>query len=111
MSLSIWSRYWFIAVRRYMRRAGLRRAQNMLDAADGNDDPVGAVVKFVADFVDGFVGEISFEHDLEVVGSLRDEYGAGSGAQITVQKNATDVAGTEDGPALRERHVFPADWP
>ena len=45
----------------------------MLDAADRDDNPRGAVVELVADFVNGFVEQVGFEHDLKVVGVFRDE--------------------------------------
>ena len=84
----------------------LGRFQNVFDAADGDDDPVGAVVELVADFVDGFIKQIGFEKDLEIVGVLRDEARAGGRLQIFLEKDAAHLAIPNVGPALEKRHVF-----
>jgi len=51
------------------------------DAADRNHDPLRPVVQLVADFVDGLVEEVGFEHHLQVFFVLRDEDCAGCGLQ------------------------------
>jgi hypothetical protein len=45
----------------------LSRFQNVFDAADRDDDPIGPIIQFVADFVDRFIEEISLEKNLKVV--------------------------------------------
>src|SRR5207244_12901927 len=78
--------------------------ENVLDAANRDNDPIGAVVEFVADLVDGFVEQVRFEHDLEIVGILRDEGRFGGGGEITLQKDAAHLAIPEIGPTFEERH-------
>src|SRR5207237_4402452 len=80
--------------------------QNVLNAANGNDNPVGAIVELVTDFVDSFVEEISFEKNLEIVGILRDKHRTGSGLQITLEKGAAHLAIPNVGPTLEKRNVF-----
>src|ERR1051325_8118940 len=80
----------------------LRRAENVFDAANRNDDPGRAVVQFVTDFVDGFVEEISFEQDLEIVFIGRNEIGAVSGGEIAVEKDAAHLAIPKVGPTFEE---------
>src|SRR5438552_17875327 len=86
----------------------LIRFQNVFDAADGDDDPVGTVVEFVTDLINSFVEEIGFEKNLEVVRILRDEYRAGRGPQITLEKSAAHLAIPDVGPVFEERNVFGA---
>src|SRR5262249_5148985 len=109
MSLSILSRWLFIIVagsRSYNWSSG--RFQNVFDATDGDDDPVGAVVELVTDFVDGFIEEVSFEKNLEVLGIGRDEDGVRRCLQIILEKGAAHVAIPEVGPAFEKRHIFGA---
>src|ERR1043165_1440284 len=80
----------------------LRRAENVFDAADRNDDPGRAIVQFVADFVNGFVEEISLKQDLEVVFIGWNEIGAVRGGEIAVEKDAAHLAVPKIGPAFEE---------
>src|SRR5438552_16456810 len=63
-------------------------SQNVFDTANGDDDPAGTMVQFVADFVNGFIEQVGFEHDLKIVAVFRDENRAGGGLQIALQKDA-----------------------
>src|SRR6266436_1889245 len=82
------------------------RFQNMFDAADGDDDPVGAVIELVTDFVNGFVEEISLEKDLEVVGILGNKGRVGGGLQIFLEEDATHLSVPDVGPVFEKRRVF-----
>src|SRR5438105_2399472 len=84
----------------------LSRFQNVFDAANWNDNPVGAIVELVTDFVDSFVEEIGFEKNLEIVGILRDKHRTGSGLQITLEKGAAHLAIPNVGPTLEKGNVF-----
>src|SRR2546428_7963436 len=78
----------------------------MFDPADGDDNPVGTIVQFVADFIDGFVEQVGLEQDLEVFLILRDEDRAGGCFQITLQEDAAHLAIPEIGPALEKWYIF-----
>src|SRR5215470_5571105 len=83
-------------------------SQNVFDAADGDDNPVGAIVKLVADLIDGFVEKIGFEKNLEIVRILREKRSARGRLQIFLEKRATHVAIPDVGPAFEERDVLGA---
>src|SRR5436305_3067244 len=84
----------------------LRYSQNMLDAADRDDNPRGAVVELVADFVNGFVEQVGFEHDLKVFAVFRNENRVTGRVQIALQKDAAHLAVPQIGPTLQERPAF-----
>src|SRR5216110_2083600 len=64
------------------------------------------MVELIADFVNGFVEQIGFEHDLKVVAIFRNENRAIGRVQIALQKHAAHLAIPQIGPALQKRHVF-----
>ena len=51
-------------VRRRNMASESRRFQNVFDATDGNNGPTRPIVELVADFVNGFIEQIGFDHDL-----------------------------------------------
>ena len=54
-------------------RSRRRVFQNLRDAAQRDEDPVGAVVEFVGDFVDRFFEQVNIEQHLQRRGIFRDE--------------------------------------
>src|ERR1700730_11002241 len=82
------------------------RFQNVFDAADGDDDPVWAVVELVADFVNGFVEEVGFKKNLEVVRILRNKGRVGGGLQVFLKEDAAHLSIPNVGPVFEKRDVF-----
>ena len=92
----------------FFSRLVLTRFQNVFDPANRNDDPIGPVVEFVANFVDGFIEQISLQEYLQVVGILRNEDGAGGRLQIALQENRALLTIPKSGPTFQKWHVFGA---
>src|SRR4051812_36374968 len=90
------------------RRRQSALLQDVLDAANRDHDPIRTIVQLVADFVDRFVEQVSFEHDLEVVFIARHERRPRRRLKIAHKKSAAHLPIPEISPALEEGHVL---WP
>src|SRR5436190_15641502 len=82
------------------------RLQNVFDPTNMDYHPAGPIVKFVTNFIDSFVEQIGFDHDLKIFAVLRDEDGAARRLQVTLKKDAANVAIPEIGPPLQEWDIF-----
>jgi len=78
----------------------------VFDAADRNDDPGRPIVQLVPNFINGFIEQVGFDHDLKVLAVFRDEDGVACCLQVALQKEAAHVTIPEIGPPFQKWHIL-----